>query len=140
MHRAGRALIIIASVLLIGSGKSANVGGGYTITAPFSPDGQHHGNTLCYNGRRVIDNVGMQQLSPNGDILVFSEYVQEGDADGEQLFAVRGGGVPAMLSRRVVNRVRITAHRGAWLLHAARAPGPHAHRQWRAGEIRRRGG
>jgi hypothetical protein len=87
---------------LSGCDKSVGVGGSYRISAPFSPDGQHHGNSLYYNEQKVCDNVAMQQY--HDGTLIFMGYVQE--TARNQLFAVSGAGPPVMLSERLVTDAR----------------------------------
>jgi hypothetical protein len=93
-------LILIAAALMTGCRKAVALGGGYRISAPASPDGAHHGNTLEFNGVRVCDNVAMQQL--HEDLIVFSGYIEEGPLDGEQLFVLKGSGPRVLLSQWVV--------------------------------------
>jgi len=92
-------LIVSACVLLSSCDKSANIGGGYTITRAVGYDGHGAGpNHLYYNGIKVCDMVGMYQY--HDGILIFM-----GNASGsanEQLFAVRGAGPRVLLSERIV--------------------------------------
>src|SRR3954467_2368030 len=98
-------LLLAMCGVLAGCDKSVDVGANYTIAAPFSPDGQNHGNTLLYKNKEVCKNVVMQAV--NDDTLVFMSGVRS--ASDEQLMAVRGPGPAVMLSERVLNRSLATS-------------------------------
>ena len=93
-------LILIASLALAGCRKTVNIGGGYSISAASSPDGQTHGNSLEFNGIHIIDNISLYQV--HDDFIVFIGYISEGSLDNEQVFVCKAAGTPVLITQHVV--------------------------------------
>lgn len=103
-----------ACIVLAGCSEREQLGGGYTLVTPPTMGPDHHpGTSLHRKGKAVWDNVYVGHFSPHDASEFFHDgmFVFVGPLPGDtdwwtysQLFAVRGGDIPVVLSERLLGQ------------------------------------
>lgn len=106
--------LVTAGLVLLGCSEREQVGSGYTLVTPPTLGPDHHpGTSLHRRGKVVWDNVYVGYFSPHDASRFFHDgmFVFVGPLPGDtdwwtysQLFAVRGGDTPVVLSERLLGQ------------------------------------